>query len=433
MELANRSLFGRHEGHDLGANPVGKPSLTDNTGRWVDMERATSIPKAIQESLRRQADKVVCRDADIAMTSEQVLRACQAAARQCSAQVMGPMVALLLPQCALSVPAGTMWAGKIPVPLNPLLKPSDIDSIFKEADIDTVIVSDLTKRAITGLAVRTIDINDLVTSQSAFQTDPSPVGPDDQAVLLYTSGTTGKPKGVPLTHNNILSNAFSFLARYQFEADDATLCVLPAFHAIGLTCLMIAPLLIGAEVTFARFAPERIGALVAERKVTVLVAVPSMYGLFVRSKVSPQALQSIHYAVSGGDALPSGVREGFRKRFGLELLEAYGLTETSPVISVNTLQENKPGTVGRVLPGVKVRISADGEVPCEPGREGEVQVQGPNVMSGYFKRPEENQLVANCGRARRPASSSTPPRSGFPADRLDRLGNLLLEHRGNTA
>jgi long-chain acyl-CoA synthetase len=118
-----------------------------------------------------------------------------------------------------------------------------------------------------------------------------------------------------------------------------------------------------------------------------------MYGLFVRSKVSREVLRSVRYAVSGGDALPSGVREGFRRRFSLELLEAYGLTETSPVISANTLQENKPGTVGRVLPGVKVRICGDSEILCEPGREGEVQVQGPNVMSGYFKRPEENQAA----------------------------------------
>jgi long-chain acyl-CoA synthetase len=286
-----------------------------------------------------------------------------------------------------------MWAGKIPVPLNPLLKPTELDSIFRETDIDTVVVSNLTRSAVTGLGVRTVDIHDLVASPHAPQTDPPPAHGDDQAVLLYTSGTTGRPKGVPLTHKNLLSNAFSFLARCQFGADEATLAVLPAFHAIGLTCLVIAPLLIGAEVTFARFTPERIGALAAERKVTALVAVPSMYGLFVRSRVSREALRSVGYAVSGGDALPSGIRDGFWKRFGLPLLEAYGLTETSPVITVNTLQENKPGTVGRALPGVQVRICGDAEILCGAGQEGEVQVQGPNVMSGYFKRPEENQAA----------------------------------------
>jgi long-chain acyl-CoA synthetase len=310
--------------------------------------------------------------------------------------VPGRMVGVLLPNCAAYPPAlcGAIWAGKIPVPLNPLLKPPELDFIFHETGIDTVIVTDLTRPLVAGLAVRSVPVADLFCFPRPTRADPMPAAPDDTAVLLYTSGTTGRPKGVPLTHRNLHSNIASVIDRLQAQPDDIFLAVLPLFHAFGLAVLMLGPLLLGAEVTYLpRFSPERVAALVAQRKVTVFVAVPSMYRLLVRSKISAEPLRPLRLAVSGGDALPPNVRDGYRQRFGQELLEGYGLTETSPVISVNTPAENRPGTVGRVLPGVEVRIQGEDGADQLPASQGEVQVRGPNVMAGYFHRPEENQMA----------------------------------------
>jgi len=200
--------------------------------------------------------------------------------------------------------------------------------------------------------------------------------------MLYTSGTSGKPKGVPLSHNNLLGSARALIARAGLGGHDAFLGVLPMFHVFGLIGTMVVPLLLGAEATYlTRFSPERVAATIAERKVTVFVAVPGMFGLLVRSKVSDESFRSLALPVCGGEALPSSHREAFRQRFGRDLLEGYGLTETSAVVSVNLPQENKPGTVGKPLPGVQVRIA---------GEDGEVQVLGPGVLKGYHNRPEEN-------------------------------------------
>jgi long-chain acyl-CoA synthetase len=198
------------------------------------------------------------------------------------------------------------------------------------------------------------------------------------------------PKGVPLTHHNLLSNARSMISRLKGGPDDVFLSVLPLFHAFGLTGLLIVPLLLGSEVTYARFTPERVANLTAERKASVLIAVPSMYRLLVRSRISADSMRTLRFGISGGDALPASVRDGFRDRFGRELFEGYGLTETSPVVTVNTPEEHKPGSVGRVVPGVNVRIQGPDGKPQPAGEEGEVQVRGPNVMPGYYLRPAEN-------------------------------------------
>src|SRR5260370_23587393 len=139
--------------------------------------------------------------------------------------------------------------------------------------------------------------------------------------MLYASGTSGKPKGVPLSHNNLLGNARAWIARAGLGSNDVFLGVLPMFHVFGLLGTMVTPLLLGAEATYlTRFSPERVAAALAERKVTVFVAVPGMFGLLVRSKISDDALQSLALPVCGGEALPSSYREAYRQRFARDLL-----------------------------------------------------------------------------------------------------------------
>jgi long-chain acyl-CoA synthetase len=225
--------------------------------------------------------------------------------------------------------------------------------------------------------------------------DPAstPAAAGDTAVLLYTSGTTGRPKGVQLTHRNLLDTARALITRLDARPDDVFLGVLPLFHAFGLIGTVIVPWLTGAEATYCHFTPARVADLVVRRNVTALLGVPSMYRLLVRNKLARQSLLSLRRAICGGDALPSGVREAYSRQFGQELLAGYGLTETSSVVTVNVPGESKPGTAGRPLPGVDVRIIGEDGLALPAGGEGEIQVRGFNVMPGYFNRPEENETA----------------------------------------
>jgi long-chain acyl-CoA synthetase len=353
-----------------------------------------NLAQTIAKSLQGRPNKVVARDAETALTADELLQACRCAASVYAA-TPAQMIGVLLPNCALYPVAllGSLWAGKIPVLLNPLLKPAELDFIIRETEVDTVAVTEQTGALVAGLPVKALPVGRLLGHAPSAGLTPPQSGPDDIAMLLYTSGTTGVPKGVPLTHRNLLSNALSVIELLQATENDRVLAVLPLFHAFGLTGLLLAPLLVGAEVTYARFTPGRTIAQMAERDVSVFIAVPSMYRLLVRGRVAGEPLQRLRLAVSGGDALPASVRNAYRERFGRELLEGYGLTETSPVVSMNTPAQNRPGTVGRALPGVEIRIQGTNAAKTPVGKQGEIQVRGPSVMLGYYNRPEENRIA----------------------------------------
>ncbi|HEX5269915.1 MAG TPA: AMP-binding protein [Gemmataceae bacterium] len=343
-----------------------------------------NLAEAVGESLRRRPEKVISRDDNREFTGGQLLDSCRAAAGRLAPAGGGRRVGLLLPNLS-GYPAallGVLWAGKVAVPLNPMLKPNELAFLFQDAAIDTVVVADPTASLVAGLNVRQIPIRELLSFDRPAPADPAPADADAEAVMLFTSGTSGKPKGVPLTHANLLSNAQTLIDRAGLTEREVFLGVMPIFHAFGLTGSMLTSLLLGAEATYQpRFHPERSAAAVAERGVTVFIGVPAMFGLLARGRGYDEGLRNLRLPVSGGEALPSAYREGYRQRFGRDVLEGYGLTETSPVLAVNVPGENKPGTVGRPLPGVRVRVAPE---------DGEIQVRGPGVMKGYHNRPEED-------------------------------------------
>jgi long-chain acyl-CoA synthetase len=213
--------------------------------------------------------------------------------------------------------------------------------------------------------------------------------PDDTAVILYTSGTTGHPKGAELTHFNMWYNALytrDHICRLTHE--DVALTVLPLFHSFGQTVVQNAGILAGATLTMLpSFDTHRALRVIERDRVTFVAAVPTMY-YFMLSANDRRDLSSIRMAVSGGAALAVDVLHRFHERFGVRILEGYGLSETSPVASFNVLErESKPGSIGVPIWGCDMRIMREDGSFAVPGEVGEIVCRGHNIMKGYYKKP----------------------------------------------
>lgn len=216
--------------------------------------------------------------------------------------------------------------------------------------------------------------------------------PDDTAVILYTSGTTGAPKGAELTHFNMFFNAY-YASKEVVHArpGDVALATLPLFHSFGQTCLMNASIIAGITMTMLpRFETEKAMRVIARDKVTILAFVPTMY-FFILSNENwrDHDFSSVRIAVSGGAALPEEVHNRFRERYGITILEGYGLSETSPVASFTVEgAEVRVGSIGKPIWGVEMRIMRDDGGMAEPGEAGEIVIRGHNVMKQYHNNPQ---------------------------------------------
>ncbi len=233
--------------------------------------------------------------------------------------------------------------------------------------------------------------------------------PDDTAVVMYTSGTTGHPKGAELTHFNLWENARICSERVFAKSEGGTLLLgpghvsmvaLPLFHSFGQTCNQNALLFNGGAITYMkRFDPVRMAEIISHDHVTVLNAVPTIFNALLHVKeLDPRLLKTLHYGISGGAALPSDTRESFKKEYGVPIQEGYGLTETSPVASVQRQWLTpKAGSIGRPIPGVEMKVFDNHDNEVSPGVEGEVVIRGRNVMKGYLKNPEATSQVMRSG------------------------------------
>ena len=224
-------------------------------------------------------------------------------------------------------------------------------------------------------------------------------GDDDLAVILYTSGTTGVPKGVALSHANLESNARSAAQLFELDRTDWAVAVLPLSHSYGLT-VMNAGHLLGTRAALLRwFNPEEVLKTIQEFKAVSMSGVPTMFVYLLNyPDAGRHDTSSIRYWGSGAAPLPVEIVEPFEKKFGGKILEGYGLTEASPVVSAHRLSgARKLGSVGQPIPGVQVSIRDDDDRVVPVGEVGEVCVKGPNVMVGYYKNPEETARVIRHG------------------------------------
>lgn len=218
--------------------------------------------------------------------------------------------------------------------------------------------------------------------------------PDDNLVILFTSGSEKDPKAVQLTHRNIGSNVLDIGRVLTVTSEDVMLANLPLFHVFGHNVDFWLPLLYGMTIVAYANPLEyrKVSSIVREEKVSLMVGTPSFFAGYLRQS-DPGDFASLRVAVAGADKTPDSLREGFLQKHNLELCEGYGTTETSPVVSTNLPGANKPGSIGKVLPSVRVKIVDinTGEA-LPPGGEGKILVKGDLVMKGYFDDLEETSL-----------------------------------------
>ncbi|MGE3106827.1 MAG: class I adenylate-forming enzyme family protein [Phycisphaerales bacterium] len=297
---------------------------------------------------------------------------------------------------AFPIAALAGWAsGKTIVPLNYLLKHDELQYVVDDCGCDTIVTAGpmLNFLGYEPKHTRIIRIEELNFRAMPDLRFPAGADDDDLGVLLYTSGTSGKPKGVMLTHGNISANISQVMRYANFKPHQVFLGVLPQFHSFGLTVLTLLPLMKGWKAVYtARFVPGKLIRLMREHRPTVLVAIPSMYNALLHAKdAASDDFASFQFVISGGEPLPQAVADAFLQRFGVRINEGYGLTETAPVTNMCLPEEFRARSVGRSMPGITERIvdiSTGQDLP--PGHEGEIRIAGPNVMRGYYNLPAES-------------------------------------------
>jgi acyl-[acyl-carrier-protein]-phospholipid O-acyltransferase/long-chain-fatty-acid--[acyl-carrier-protein] ligase len=232
--------------------------------------------------------------------------------------------------------------------------------------------------------------------------------PDDLAAVIFSSGSTGAPKGVMLSHRNIVSNVEGIAQIIQFKPNDRIMGVLPLFHSFGFTGTLWLPLLVGFGVVYHPNPTDAktIGETVQKYQATLLISTSTFYAGYLR-RCTKEEFASLRYLIAGAEKLREQVAQGYQEKFGLTILEGYGCTELAPVVSVNTPDVvhgnekqigNKPGTVGHPIPGVTVKVvDAETEQPLAPGEEGLLLVKGPNLMLGYLGQPHLTEQALRGG------------------------------------
>ncbi len=312
-------------------------------------------------------------------------------------------VGIMLPASAAFPGAlfGALWASRMAVPLNFLLRGEELARVVRDAQIDVILTIKHFRELVGQLGVRAVFLEDLPLKRKMLLATlrglPAPPQPDPQAtaVILYTSGTSAEPKGVELSYRNLHSNCVDAIASLDIDPRQSFLNVLPPFHVFGLTANVLVPVFLRVPVyALPRFNPLHAIRLVAQRRISVVLAIPSMYAAMLRSKsAGADSFRSIYLAISGGEPLADSIRDGFQQRFGVTLRQGYGLTETSPVVSACSLHAYREGSVGKPLRNVEVRIVSTEGTNLPTGQDGEILVRGPNVMKGYFRKPEETRRV----------------------------------------
>jgi long-chain acyl-CoA synthetase len=374
-----------------------------NSSYRADM---ANLAESLLDMALKEGRRPALRMGDAALTYEEF---CEAAGRVATAfdrldVAPGDRVGLVLPNVTAFpiIYYGALLAGAAVVPMNPLLKAREIQYYLENSGARVVIAAaDVAAAAVeaagdVGITAVVVDpVRPLELMASRARTDSVARDDEDNAVILYTSGTTGPPKGAQLTHGNLAGNARTTAdTLLETTPDDTIMGCLPLFHVFGLTCGLTSAVLSGATLSLLpRFQGDAALSLLEEDQVTVFEGVPTMFAAILHAPERGNFdLSRLRLCVSGGAAMPVEVMTSFEKEFGCTVLEGYGLSETSPVVSFNHPHApRKAGSIGTPIAGVEMRLLDDRGNDVVPGEVGEIAVRGPNVMKGYWAKPDATQ------------------------------------------
>jgi long-chain acyl-CoA synthetase len=295
---------------------------------------------------------------------------------------------------------GVLRAGGVVVPMNVLLKRREIAFYLGDSGAKLLLAwhgfADEARAGAEEAGAELIAVEPEEFAATLAGLEPTPeiadVEDTDTAVILYTSGTTGKPKGAELSHANLLRNAdVSARTNTTVGQGDVVLGALPLFHSFGQTVSMNASVLVGATLTLVpKFDPGEALATMERDQVTHFYGVPTMYGALLHHPDRDEFdLSALRVCMTGGSSMPVEVLRGFEEAFGAIVLEGYGLSETSPVASCNhPHMERKPGSIGTPIEGVEMKIFDEHDTEVPQGEVGEIVIRGHNIMKGYWDRPD---------------------------------------------
>jgi len=371
----------------------------------------TNLAANLAATARERAARPAIKLDDFVMTYGQLHAAAGVVAADLAERGVAPgdRVGLVMP----NVPAfpvvfyGALMAGAVVVPMNPLLKEREVQFHLSDSGAKLVYflaAADANSGPVPEVA-RSMGIDAVAVPPAGPWTASgdtasgdgaaaglSARGGDDTAVLLYTSGTTGQPKGAELTNRNLASNTATMAdVVMRLGPADVIMGCLPLFHVFGLTCGLNAAVRSGACLTLIpRFDPAKALQVVERDYVTIFEGVPTMYAAMLHSPAAATTnMTSLRTCVTGGSAMPAEIMRAFERQFGCEVFEGYGLSETSPVASFNQpTRPRKPGTIGFPIPGCEMRLVDDQGNDVADGEPGEIAIRGENVMKGYWNRPE---------------------------------------------
>lgn len=393
------------------------------------------LAQAMLVGLKRHANinKVIDGKDGESFTFAQILAAALALSRFVRAQTRKARVGIVLPPSPIGLIANiaVLFAGKTPVNLNFTAGRASIESAIKQADIDRFLTADTFVRKMqsfpwppTKNLVLLERLMPTLKGKCAFWFVLSKIlpasllglvagvpraGGDKEATLLFTSGSSGEPKGVVLTHRNLVSNVAQFGTRLNRTHEDSILGCLPLFHSFGCTVTLWYPVIYGLDLIYypSPLETKKLAELIQTHKVTVMLATPTFLRGYLRG-VNREQLASLKIVVTGAEKLPKAVSESFEARFGKRVLEGYGLTETSPVSNVNLpdpefLEEDnavhvtpgyRMGSVGQLMPGLAIRMThPDTNEPQSINQPGIIWFKGPNVFTGYLNDPKRSAEV----------------------------------------
>jgi long-chain acyl-CoA synthetase len=316
----------------------------------------------------------------------------------------GDKVALMLP----NIPGffycyfATVKLGAVAVPLNTSSTPYELSYLLENSDAKVLMTVEAARKRYEEIESKLSTCRNLITIDSTNENSPfkkalkagdfsnpaQTIFPDDPAAIIYTSGLTGKSLGAVLTHRNLYSQSHLIHSCVKRTHLDIGLCLIPLFHSFGSTVNMINVIRTGCSVVMMdRFTMDGLFSTIQKEKITYICAVPRLYlGMMFHEGAAKYDVSSLDVCVTGGAPMPAEFIPGFEEKFGVKVVEGYGLTEASPACSFNMLDRpQKPGSIGVAIPGAKIKIVDENNCELPRGKVGELIVQGDNVMKGYYK------------------------------------------------